>query len=313
MAGNTIKGGGAFQTGSVTFPAEHLTWAGQASFPSTAPLPLTCSPSTPAGTSTPDGLSVVGTPPLRTRCPLPAAAMGAIKVLLLTAIVAVLSFATIASALPTDGGAEVGLPDDAADGGPVEVNWPTAVDDDEPEEAAPALSRSTSADGPGLAQIMRQRKVCRYRRCGVKPTKVVARVEYPCYFRRSRKLFTASKRTCNTKPFDCKRSPCKRWKVCKCTWKGGLGRRRAWQSGAASNRRWRDCVSPVARVKMQTRDEARVAAARRAATDGCGALVRSPLFSFFSRGVRPPLLSSAGLRCKTIIIRVRKWCIKRTV
>lgn len=174
--------------------------------------------------------------------------MGVIKVLLLTAIVAVLSLVTVASSLPTEGIAEVGLPDDTADERVVDLNEPTVVDDDEPEEDAQAMSRSTSADRPGLARILRRRKVCRYPRCGLARTRVIARIEYPCFFKRSRKVFIASAATCGRKPYACKTSACRRWKECKCTEDGGLGKRMARLGGAVWGRCLCARVSPVARV-----------------------------------------------------------------
>lgn len=76
---------------------------------------------------------------------------------------------------------------------------------------------SAVADAPGLAALVRATKKCSYFVCGTPTVDVVAKHTYPCWF----KVATASKGLapdqCSPTPYDCvDDATCEGWKQCKC-------------------------------------------------------------------------------------------------
>lgn len=140
--------------------------------------------------------------------------MGAIKVLLWTGLVAVLSLATLAFSLPVDGDGAAEL---LNDNGVADADWQSAAEMDEPGEAPEALHRSTLSDAPGLAEISRQSARRCYFRCNFGTVTRSVKIVYPCFLK-NKKGGCFLVKLCNGKSA---------WK-CKCTWrgprKGGCGR-----------------------------------------------------------------------------------------
>nr|BDE26557.1 NyHTR2L protein [Neopyropia yezoensis] len=76
---------------------------------------------------------------------------------------------------------------------------------------------SAVADAPGLSALVRATEACSYFQCGSPTVEVVAKHTYPCWF----KVATGNKGlapdTCSPTPYDCvDDATCKGWKQCKC-------------------------------------------------------------------------------------------------
>ncbi|OSX80752.1 hypothetical protein BU14_0032s0010 [Porphyra umbilicalis] len=141
--------------------------------------------------------------------------MGAIKMLLVTAIVASLALLTVAASRPV-------AADDSADD-MVDGAWPTGADDDVPADVVVIGGHTPLNEAPGLADITARQQVvakkCFYFKCNTKRVRRVVRQAWRCFFKVAFKITPKPKPTgslCHPTPYACTKSACGGWRRCLC-------------------------------------------------------------------------------------------------